>query len=122
MIYGAEQWLSPMVDAIKAYLLRQETLHADETTLQVLREPGRSAKSTSYLWLYRTGRGVPPAVLYDYQMTRGGEHPRDFLTGFKGYLHVDGYPGYHKVAGVTLVGCWAHARRNEKLGLMQSAG
>jgi hypothetical protein len=43
MIYGAEQWLSPMVDAIKAYLLRQETLHADETTLQVLREPGRSA-------------------------------------------------------------------------------
>jgi transposase len=120
MIYGAEQWLSPMVDAIKAYLLRQETLHADETTLQVLREPGRSAESTSYLWLYRTGRGVSPAVLYDYQMTRGGEHPRNFLTGFKGYLHVDGYPGYHKVAGVTLVGCWAHARRNEKLGLMAS--
>jgi hypothetical protein len=50
-------------------------------------------------------------VLYDYQMTRGGEHPWDFLTGFKGYLHVDGYPGYHKVAGVTLVGCWAHTRR-----------
>ncbi len=111
MIYGAEQWLSPMVDAIKAYLLKQETLHADETTLQVLREPGRSAESTSYLWLYPTGRCVSPAVLYDYQMTRGGEHPRKFLTGFKGYLHVDGYPGYHKVAGVTLVGCWAHARR-----------
>ncbi|WP_248928694.1 IS66 family transposase [Paenibacillus hamazuiensis] len=107
MIYGVEQWLSPMVDAIKAYLLRQETLHADETTLQVLREPERSAESTSYLWLYRTGRGVSPAVLYDYQMTRGGEHPRNFLTGF----NVDGYPGYHKVAGVTLVGCWAHARR-----------
>lgn len=36
---------------------------------------------------------------------------------FKGYLHVDGYAGYHKVAGVTLVGCWAHARRkyNEAL-------
>ncbi|GAC42490.1 transposase and inactivated derivative, partial [Paenibacillus popilliae ATCC 14706] len=50
-------------------------------------------------------------VLYDYQRTRGGEHPRDFLEGFKGYLHVDGYPGYHKVKEVTLVGCWAHARR-----------
>lgn len=24
---------------------------------------------------------------------------------------MDGYAGYHKVAGVTLVGCWAHARR-----------
>ncbi|WP_042228106.1 IS66 family transposase, partial [Paenibacillus popilliae] len=65
----------------------------------------------SYMWLYRTGRGEPSVVLYDYQRTRGGEHPRDFLEGFKGYLHVDGYPGYHKVKEVTLVGCWAHARR-----------
>ncbi len=24
---------------------------------------------------------------------------------------MDGYAGYHKVAKVTLVGCWAHARR-----------
>lgn len=53
----------------------------------------------------------PPIVLYDYRPTRGGEHPRNFLAGFSGYLHVDGYSGYHKVSGVTLVGCWAHARR-----------
>ncbi|MFB5764146.1 IS66 family transposase, partial [Paenibacillus medicaginis] len=64
-----------------------------------------------YLWLYRTGRGVAPAVLYEYQRTRGGEHPRNFLAGFTGYLQVDGYAGYHKVARVKLVGCWAHARR-----------
>ncbi|TFE26250.1 IS66 family transposase [Cohnella luojiensis] len=111
MIYGAQQWLEPIVAAMKAYLLQQEVLHADETTLQVLREPGKAAESTSYLWLYRTGHGVSPAVLYEYQKTRGGEHPRNFLSGFKGYLHVDGYAGYHKVAAVTLVGCWAHARR-----------
>jgi transposase len=111
MMYGAEQWLTPLFEAMKAYLLRQEALHADETTLQVLREPGKSAESTSYLWLYRTGRGGSPTVLYEYQRTRGGEHPRNFLSGFKGYLHVDGYAGYHKVKDVTLVGCWAHARR-----------
>jgi transposase len=111
MIYGAETWLSPLYDAMKAYLLRQDVLHADETTLQVLREPGKSAEATSYLWLYRTGRDVSPAVLYEYQRTRGGEHPRNFLAGFTGYLHVDGYAGYHKVAKVKLVGCWAHARR-----------
>uniref|UniRef100_UPI0003659479 IS66 family transposase n=1 Tax=Effusibacillus pohliae TaxID=232270 RepID=UPI0003659479 len=64
-----------------------------------------------YLWLYRTGREGPAIVLYEYQETRGGHHPRNFLSGFRGYLHVDGYSGYHKVAGVTLVGCWAHARR-----------
>ncbi|WP_376773984.1 IS66 family transposase [Paenibacillus phytorum] len=34
---------------------------------------------------------------YDYQRTRSGEHPQSFLSGFKGYLHVDGYTGYHKV-------------------------
>ncbi|THF72439.1 IS66 family transposase [Cohnella fermenti] len=111
MMYGAELWLTPLYEALKAKLLQQEVLHADETTLQVLREPGKSAESESYLWLYRTGRGVSPIVLYEYQRTRGGEHPRNFLSGFKGYLQVDGYPGYHKVKNVKLVGCWAHARR-----------
>ena len=111
MMYGAEQWLMPVVSEMKRYLLKQEILHADETTLQVLREPGKSAESASYLWLYRTGRDAKPIVIYDYQRTRGGEHPRNYLSGFQGYLQVDGYPGYHKVAGVTLVGCWAHARR-----------
>lgn len=111
MMYGADQWLTPLFERMKEHLLGQEILHADETTLQVLREPGKSAESQSYLWLYRTGRSGPPIVLYEYCKARGGEHPRNFLAGFRGYLHVDGYPGYHKVAGVTLVGCWAHARR-----------
>jgi transposase len=111
MIYGAEQWLLLMVAELKRHLLKQGVLHADETTLQVLQEPGKAAQSDSYMWLYRTGRGVAPVVIYEYQRTRGGEHPRDFLAGFKGYLHVDGYAGYHKVKDVTLVGCWAHARR-----------
>lgn len=111
MLYGAHQWLTPLYHRMHEILREQKILHADETTLQVLREPGRSAKTSSYLWLYRTGREGPPIVLYEYQKTRGGEHPRKFLSGFRGYLHVDGYAGYHKVPHVTLVGCWAHARR-----------
>jgi len=63
------------------------------------------------MWLYRTGREGPPIILYDYQTTRAGKHPERFLKGFKGWLHVDGYAGYHKVANATLVGCWSHARR-----------
>lgn len=111
MIYGSEQWLSLLTDRMRAHLLSKDILHADETTLQVLQEPGKSASSSSYMWLYRTGRTDAPIVLYDYRSTRGGEHPRNFLEGFSGYLHVDGYSGYHKVKDVTLVGCWAHARR-----------
>jgi len=63
------------------------------------------------MWVYLTGRYDPPITLYDYQETRAGCHPKDFLSGFEGYLHVDGYSGYHGVPGVTLVGCWAHERR-----------
>ncbi len=39
-------------------------------------------------------------------------HPENFLKGFKGYLHTDGYAGYHKLPGsIRVVGCLAHARR-----------
>jgi transposase len=113
MIYGANQWLTLLYDRMHYHLLKQDILCADETTLQVLHEPGRAAETDSYLWLYRTGRVGTPIVLYEYQMTRAGMHPRKFLSGFKGYLNVDGYAGYNGLrdVGVTLVGCWAHARR-----------
>ena len=111
MIQASQTWLWPLYERLHALMLLEPVLHADETTLQVLREPDRKAETPSYLWLYCTGRYGPAIVLYEYQQTRSGEHPRKFLTGFDGSLQVDGYAGYHKVTGVTLVGCWAHARR-----------
>lgn len=111
VLHGANNWLRLVYDRLHAYLLKRDILHADETTLQVLREPGRAAETKSFLWLYRTGREGPPIVLYEYQTTRASKHPRRFLAGFKGYLHVDGYAGYNDLPDITLVGCWAHARR-----------
>jgi hypothetical protein len=111
VLHGANNWLTLIYDRLHEHLLERDILHADETTLQVLREPGRAAETQSYLWLYRTGRDGPPIILYDYQTTRASKHPRRFLAGFKGYLHVDGYAGYNELPDVTLVGCWAHARR-----------
>jgi len=112
MLHGAERWLYPLHKRMHEILIKQDILHADETTLQVLREPNRPAESTSYMWLYRTGREGPPIVLYDYQTTRASKHPRKFLSDFKGYLHVDGYAGYNGLSDITLVGCWAHYPRN----------
>lgn len=111
MIYGADTWLAPVYHAMHDQLLKLDVLHADETTVQVLSEPGRAATSSSYMWLYRSGQTDVPIVLYDYQPSRSAKHARRFLTGFAGYLHVDGYPGYKTVPKVTLVGCVAHARR-----------
>lgn len=111
IIAGSERWLAPLVHYMHKELLKVDMLSADETTLQVLREPGRPAQSDSYLWLYRTGRYDPQIILYDYQAGRSGEHPKKFLNGFSGYLQTDGYSGYNKVENVTQLGCWSHARR-----------
>jgi transposase len=111
LLNAADPWLKVIYDRMHEELLNRDILHADETTLQVLKEPGRNAETKSYMWLYRTGREGPPIVLYDYQTTRASKHPDKFLSGFKGYLNTDGYSGYGKLTGITPVGCWAHARR-----------
>jgi transposase len=113
LLRASEEWLEPLYDALRTKLLEHEVLHADETVLQVLREPGKAPQSKSYMWLYRTGSDAKmPIVLLDYQRSRKAEHPKEFLAGWGGYLHADGYSGYHDLpAGITVVGCWAHARR-----------
>ena len=70
-------------------------------------------QSKSYMWLYRTsGEAARPIVLYEYQPDRKAARPQAFLKDFKGYLHADGYDGYHKLPeSITVVGCWAHVRR-----------
>lgn len=111
VLLATERHLVELYDHLRRRLLEQEVLHADETTVQVLQEPGRAAQTPSYMWLFRSGRDGPPIVLFDYRPTRAGKHPAEFLSGFSGYLHVDGYAGYGGIPNVTLVGCWAHARR-----------
>jgi transposase len=119
MIAGAV-WLEAIYDQMKRHLLSGDIVHADETTLQVLCEPGREAQTTSYMWLYRSGAYRPPGgpgpiVLYEYQRTRAREHPLKFLQGYKGYLHTDGYEAYNTLPDVIGVGCWALGARSALL-------
>jgi len=108
---GGAKWLDHLYRRLHTILLSKTILHADETTVQVLNEKNRKAESQSYMWVYLTGRTDEPIALYEYQETRSTKHPRAFLSGFKGYLHTDGYAGYQGLEGVKLVGCLAHARR-----------
>ena len=131
LLQSADMWLRPIYDLMHKKLLEQDVLHADETTLQVLHEDGRKPQSKSYMWVYRTsGCAEHPIVLYKYEPTRSGSCAREFLEGFKGYLHTDGYHVYHNLnLGVTSVGCLVHARRkfydviklNKKDGANQNA-
>ena len=113
LIRAAEDWLEPIYGLMHESLCSRDVLHADETTLQVLRAPGKTAQSKSYMWLYRTGGDAEHAiVLYEYQPDRKKKRPAEFLKNFKGYLHTDGYDGYHSLGSeIRISGCWAHARR-----------
>ena len=76
LLKASEKWLQPVYDLLHKQLCRKPVLHADETTLQVLKEPGRSSTSKSYMWLYRTsGCAKQAIVLYEYQSTRKRSTP-----------------------------------------------
>ena len=66
------------------------------------------------MWVYRTGElcNTPPVILYIYEQTRGGYHPRNFLGDSTGYLTTDGYQAYHSLEDkFTVTGCMSHCRR-----------
>jgi transposase len=102
--------LSLLIEEIRSGPL----INSDESTFQVMGEPGRKNTSTSYIWVFRGGPMDRPAVIYQYEPTRSSSVPNTFFAGYKGYVQVDGYAGYDaldRTDGITLVGCWAHARR-----------
>lgn len=105
--------LKPLYLELKRKLWMEELLHADETTLEVLKEPGRPATSKSYVWVYRTSAYTDtPVIMYEYTQGRSGSFAKSFLSGWTGkYLHCDGYAGYKKLEDITLCGCFVHAKR-----------
>ena len=87
---------------------------ADETPIQVLKEPDRRPQSKSYVWLMRSGEDrLPPIILYHYTETRAGGNAVGFLEGIDDgtYVMVDGYSGYNKLKKIRRCCCYAHIRR-----------
>jgi transposase len=80
--------------------------------VQVLKEAGRTAQSTSYMWVYRSAEGsAQPVVLFDYPPGRGHAHLERFLQGFAGTIMTDGHAAWRMLKGLTHLGCLAHVRR-----------
>jgi len=113
MIKGT-QLLQPIYNLLNDQLLSSGYIHMDETPVQVLNEPGKTAESKSYMWVRRTGDVERPIVLFDYHPRRSGEVVNLLLGDYQGYLQTDDYGSYLKIGasvGVTHLGCMAHARR-----------
>jgi transposase len=115
--------LQPLVDALKAVMLKRAVLHADETPVAMLKPVGQRDGKThrAYIWTYCTTQyDSTRAVVFDFADSRGGQHVREFLEpqaepghGFSGTLVCDDFSGYNACfeLGVKEAGCLAHARR-----------
>jgi len=74
--------------------------------------PGKAV--TTYLWA-TVGDWTRPYDCFYFTTNRTRAGPREFLSGFSGYLLADAYVGYETIGDVhpdiLKLSCWAHARR-----------
>jgi transposase len=106
--------LKPMIALFLEQIINSTYSHADETPLQVLKEPGRRADQQSYVWVFKTGSADRPTILFNYSPSRAGKIPKQIFKDFKGYIQTDGYSGYSYIEDnedQIQLGCWAHVRR-----------
>jgi len=109
----SEEYLGKMVERLHQQLLMQDYLHADETPVQVMNEPEKKNTSKSYMWVYTSSKNsTKPIRVFEYKEGRSGSNAVNFLKGYEGYLHTDGFSGYGKVENITRCLCWSHARRH----------
>lgn len=112
--------LQPLRSLLMAELGQARLWHLDETTLQVLQEPGRKAQNKSYLWGIRAGPPERPVVLFHYHERRNYDALKDWLTPalatFAGVIVSDDHKPYNRLTAEHVGirahgGCWAHCRR-----------
>ena len=104
----------PLKNLLKKEILSGPLINADETTVQVLKEPGSPPTSKSYMWIFRGGDPRAPALYFQYHQTRAGDVAVKFLAGYQGVVQTDGYVAYDFLDSrddIAHIGCWAHVRR-----------
>ena len=112
VVQTAETYLKPFSEAFRNELFRQAVIHADETVLQVNKEPGREAAAESRIWAYASSKRAERQIRYfRYEESRKGACAEQVLGGYTGVVVSDGYSGYNILSKTTRAGCWAHARR-----------
>ena len=105
----------PLMEIFNRDIRSGPVISIDETTVQVMKEEGRSNTTKSYMWVFRGGDPSRPLLAYQYHPTRSGKEIVEYLKKYKGYVQTDGYGGYDFLddnPDITHIGCWAHARRN----------
>ena len=117
MIKVADRYIRFIYNAMKKSILAGKLIHCDETPFKLV-DDGRGSSSKSFMWVYHSlpKYGTPPIFIYEYQLTRKTDHPREFLKNYQGILMTDGYQVYHTLQDerpdeLNVSGCWAHTKR-----------
>jgi len=114
MVRVGNDLVRPLINVLRDEMLSQSYLQMDETTFQVLKEPGKAPQSKSQLWVQRAMHPQRPVVLFSYRAARCSDTAAELLGDFKGVLQTDLYAGYHgpgQAPGIVHIFCFAHARR-----------
>jgi len=87
VIRTSEMYLKPFSDAFLQELLKQAVVHADETVLQVNKEPGREATAESRIWAYASSKRAERQIRYfRYEESRKGACAEKVLGSYGGVV------------------------------------
>ena len=106
---AASEACAPLMKVFEGWLRSGPLLQLDETTVQVMDEPGRENTAMSYMWVARGGSPQAPVIVYHYAPSRGTDVAKGILGDYQGYLRTDGYEVYDRACenakDVVDVGC-----------------
>lgn len=71
--------IQPLINLLHEHICQQPIVHMDETTVQVLEEPGKTAQSKSFMCCIGHFEDKP-AVIFDYDPSRSQSVPERLLT------------------------------------------
>ena len=80
-------------------------IHADETALQVNKEPGRDATGESRIWAYISSKRAERQVRYFcYEESSKGACAKKVLGGYTGVVISDSYSSYNSLSKAVWAG------------------
>lgn len=105
-----EKHLEAPLENLRTRLFQTNYLQIDETTLQVLGNPGKN-----YMWVVHGELSGKKISYFHYRPSRSADFLTDWLENFQGVIQTDGLETYNthlkNLPGVLHAGCNVHARR-----------
>lgn len=108
-VMQAADLLAPFAHALWEQIALINYLQVDETPVKILKPDKKG-----YMWVYHSCDATNRFILFDFNISRGGDIVTPRLAKFSGLLQTDGFSGYNqlrKQTNITSLGCWDHGRR-----------